>query len=268
MTADNKTFKNQVAIVTGASSGIGRAVALDLLERGASVAGVGRRPSPDGSLSDFHEYGTRFLWVHADVSQEVEVRRMVRQALKKFGQVDILVNNAGVRGPTVPVPDLSLKNWDDVLATNLTGAFLCARECAKHMLKRRHGRIVNISSTAGRMAYPYRAAYAASKWGLIGFTLTLAQEVGSSNILVNAICPGPVEGSAIDEVIKARAQSLGVSQHKVRDQFLRSASLRRMVTATDVSRMVLFLCSKDARNITGQVIDVSAGFGLSLKTHR
>lgn len=118
------------------------------------------------------------------------------------------------------------------------------------------------------MAYPFRAAYAASKWGLIGFTLTLAQELGSSGILVNAVCPGPVEGSAIDEVIKARARSRGVPQQKVREQFLRSASLHRMVTATDVSRMVLFLCSEDAQNITGQVIDVSAGFGLSLRTHR
>jgi NAD(P)-dependent dehydrogenase (short-subunit alcohol dehydrogenase family) len=262
MNSHNFSFKDQVAVVTGAGSGIGKEIALDLLKSGARVAGLGRRASRNDFLSDFQEYGERFLWIRADVSQETDVRRMVRQVLKTFGQIDILVNNAAVRGPTTPVATLSAKDWRQVLDTNLTGVFLCARECVKHMIKRRRGRIVNISSTGGRLAYPLRASYAASKWGLMGFTVTLAQEAGRHGILVNAVCPGPVEGFAIGQVITDRAEALGIPAGKVRQRFLRRAALKQMVSESDVSRTVLFLCSDAARTITGQAIDVSAGYRL------
>jgi NAD(P)-dependent dehydrogenase (short-subunit alcohol dehydrogenase family) len=268
MPDNNLHFNGRVAIVTGAGSGIGKAIALGFLKSGAQVAGVGRRAATANSLRDFREYGRQFLWVRADVSREAEVRRSVKRILQKFGQVDFLINNAGVRGPTTPVGSLSTNDWHKVLETNLTGAFLVARECVKAMVQRRQGRIINISSTAGRVAYPFRASYSASKWGLIGFTLTLAQEVGPYNILVNAVCPGPVEGVAMDEVIEARAKALGLPVKKIRAQFVSSTALGRMVTAEDVSDTILFLCSERARSITGQVIDVSAGFGLTQKLQR
>lgn len=264
----NKYFKGRVAVVTGSGSGIGKAIALDFLKSGAQVVGVGRHAGTLDYLRDFRDYHGQFLWVRTDVSSELEVRRMVRHVLKRFGKVDFLINNAGIRGPTTPVALLSADDWHRVLDTNLTGTFLCSRECVKIMMPRKQGRIVNISSTAGRVAYPLRASYASSKWGLIGFTLTLAQEAGSQNVLVNAVCPGPVEGDAIEEVIRARAHALGVSSERVRKQFLSSAALGRMVTPDDVSGMVLFLCSDLARNITGQVIDVSAGFGLAQRLQR
>lgn len=264
----NHDFEGRVAIVTGAGSGIGKAIALGFLKSGAQVAGVGRHAGTSSYLRGFRNFRRRFVWIRADVSREAAVRRMVRQVLKKFGRVDFLINNAGMRGPTAPVASLPTDDWQRVLSTNLTGAFLCARECVKAMTARKQGRIVNISSTAGRMAYPFRASYASSKWGLIGLTLTLAQEVGPDNILVNAICPGPVEGDAIDEVIGARAQALGVPAEKVREQYVSSSALGRMATPSDVSDMVLFLCSDRAQNITGQVIDVSAGFGLVQKLQR
>jgi len=262
MNSRNGSFKDQVVVVTGAGSGIGKTIALDFLRSGARVAGVGRRASGGSAFDDFHKSHQQFIWIRADISREPDVRRMVRQVLKTFGRVDILINNAGVRGPTTPVTTLSAKDWREVLETNLTGAFLCARECVKDMIKRRRGRIINISSMAGRMAYPLRASYAASKWGLIGFTVTLAQEAGAHNIQVNAVCPGPVEGDAIEEVIAARSRTLEVPADKVLQQFLRRAALNRMVAPDDVSRTVLFLCSEAARNITGQAIDVSAGYRL------
>lgn len=268
MPTNGRHFKGRVAIVTGADSGIGKAIALGFLKAGAHVAGVGRRTVADKSLRDFREYGEQFLWVRADVLREAQVKNAVKRVLKRFGQVDFLVNNAGVRGPTAPVESLSTTDWHTVLETNLTGAFLVARECVKAMVPRRQGRIINISSTAGRVAYPFRASYSASKWGLIGFTLTLAQEAGAHGILVNAVCPGPVEGAAMDEVIEARAKALKLPTGKVRGQFVGSTSLGRMVTAEDVSDAVLFLCSERARSITGQVIDVSAGFGLTQKLAR
>lgn len=268
MSKNTYNFKDKTAVVTGAGTGLGKAIALGLLESGARVAGMGRRAATSKSLREFRPYGEQFLWVRADVSREAEVKSAVKRVLKKFGSVDFLVNNAGVRGPTTPAASLGTKDWNRVLATNLTGAFLVARECVKAMVPRRQGRIVNISSTAGRVAYPFRASYAASKWGLIGFTVTLAQEVGADNILVNAVCPGPIEGAAIDEVIEARAKALRIPAANVRSKFVRSAALGRMATAQDVSDMVLFLCSEGARNITGQVIDVSAGYGLAQKLQR
>lgn len=254
---------DKVAIVTGAGGDVGRAITHDLLGAGARVVWVGRHVRRLRALVDMPpEQKDRSLMIRADVRSEEDVRRLVRVSTRRFGRIDILVNNAGARGPTAPVTKLRRSDWDEVLDTNLTGPFLCARECLKHMMPRGQGCIVNIASMAGLMAYPLRAAYAASKWGLVGLTLTLAQEAGASNVLVNAICPGPVDGPVMDSVIAKRARAVGVSAEAMRQQYVRPSALGRMVDARDVSRMVLFLCSDAARNLTGQVLEVSAGFGL------
>lgn len=254
---------DRVAIVTGARGEIGRVIALDLLRAGARVAGIVRRGVAEvRKLFRDADDAERSLVIQADVRSEREVARMAAAVSKRFGQIDILVNNAALRGPTAPATALSRREWQEVIETNLTGPFLCARECLRHMAKRRQGRIINISSTAGRLAYPLRVSYSASKWGLIGLTLTLAAEAGASNVQVNAICPGPVKGAVMDEVIARRARALGLSASTMRQQFLGRAALGRMVTPSDVSRAVLFLCSEAARNITGQAIEVSAGFGI------
>jgi NAD(P)-dependent dehydrogenase (short-subunit alcohol dehydrogenase family) len=262
MVAPKNELTGKIVIVTGAAGEIGRVITRDLLEAGARVALVGRHlkelKQVAGSVPAAR---ANALAIQVDVRSEAGVRQTVGTVIKHFGQLDVLVNNAAVRGPTAPITELGLKAWSEVLETNLTGAFLCARECLKFMAPRRQGRIINMSSMAGRMAYPLRASYSASKWGLIGLTLTLAQEAGASNILVNAICPGPVDGHVMEEVMIHRARALGTSVQKVREQFVGRAALGRMVTADDVSRVVLFLCSEGGRNITGQAIEVSAGFG-------
>lgn len=258
-----ESLAGKVAIVTGAAGEIGRVIASNLLAAGASVVWVGRHERAlQEAVRQLHEGADRSLVLRADVQREPDVRRMVRTALKRFGRIDILVNNAGRRGPTLPITELSQRAWNEIIETNLTGPFLCARECLKHMMRQRTGRIINISSMAGRMPYPLRVAYASSKWGLIGLTITLAVEAGGANIQVNALCPGPVDGAVMNDVITRRARAIGLSPRTVRERLLRYTALRRMVTPSDVSRTVLFLCSEEARNITGQAIEVSAGFGL------
>jgi NAD(P)-dependent dehydrogenase (short-subunit alcohol dehydrogenase family) len=153
-------------------------------------------------------------------------------------------------------------DWDEVLAVNLTGAFLCCRAFLPGMIARRAGKIINIASVAGKTAYPLRSPYAVSKWGLIGLTLTLAREVGEHQIQVNAVCPGPVEGDRMRRVIQERAAELGQEPAVVESDYLARTALHRMVTSHDVAALVAFLASPEADNITGQAIDVSAGYGL------
>ena len=257
------TFHGQVAIVTGGGQGIGRRIALDFLNEGASVALVGRDLKKlEHTIQDAGRASSNAIAVHADILEENQVCRMMEKVVEKFGHVDILVNNAGVRGPTTPVVDLEFSDWQHVMGINLTGTYLCSREALKIMLPRRTGSIVNMSSIAGRHAYPLRAAYSVSKWGVIGLTLTLAQENGSSNIRVNAICPGPVEGPGLDGVISDRARKLNIPVTEMRDRFLRPLALGRPVTESDISRVVQFLSSKAGNNITGQVINVDSGLSL------
>ena len=226
------------------------------------MVGVVRRRPPRQSADSGGGDGRRLFFVRADVRNQQDVKRAVSQAIRQFGKIDILVNNAAARGPTAPVTNLTLKEWQEVLDTNLTGPFLFSRECLKYMVKQNEGQVINISSVVARWAYPLRAPYAASKAALISLTLTLAQEAGCANVRVNAVCPGPVEGKALHGVLNERARVLGISRDEMERRFMGPAALGRKITADDISRMVLFLCSDAARNVTGQVIDVSAGYGL------
>ncbi len=255
-------IEGKVAIVTGAAGGIGAAISKALLDTGGKVAFVGRNLKALRKVAaNLCEDRERTLAIRADVRGEPEIRQMVKAVMRRFGKIDLLVNNAGARGPTVPITRLSLRDWQDVFDTNLTGAFLCARECLKHMVERREGRIINISSVVAHMAYPLRASYSASKSGLVNLTLTLAQEMGPFNIQVNAILPGPVAVPALEDVIVARAKTLSVSVEEARRRFMRPSALGRLVTPEEIGSLVLFLSSEGARNITGQAIDIG-GYGL------
>jgi NAD(P)-dependent dehydrogenase (short-subunit alcohol dehydrogenase family) len=254
---------NLVAIVTGGGDGIGRTIAERLAGDGADVVVVGRRPTPlEQTASAIRGLGRHALAVVADVSQEDHVQKLVERTLQEMSRVDILINNAGIMGPTAPVTQLKRPDWDEVLAINLTGAMLCAKAVLPGMVARRSGKIINIASVAGRQAYALRSPYAVSKWGMIGLTLTLAQEAGPSNIQVNVVCPGPVAGERIERVIRNRAAELGKSVDEIERFFVESTALKRMVKPEDVAALVAFLASAEADNVTGQAIDVSAGHAL------
>ena len=252
---------DRIAIVTGAGRGIGRKIAQRLAADGADVVVTG--PGNDGldeTASAVRASGRRAVTHVMDVTNEEQIAAVFLSAVQTLGRIDILVNNAAIIGPTRAVASISRKDWEDVLAVNLTGAFLCAREALKYMMPERSGKIINIASIAGKLAYPLRSPYAVSKCGLIGLTSTLASECGSYNIQVNAICPGPVRGERMDSIIKSRARILGKTTAEIEDEYIGKTALKRLVEPEDVAAMVAFLAGREADNITGQALDVTAGY--------
>ena len=253
----------KISIVTGGGKGIGRMIALRFAAEGAAVTVAGRnKDSVESVAQEIRERGGRALATLTDVADEASVREMIAATLDAFGQIDILVNNAGIIGPTAPVTQVDLSEWKETLDINLTGAFLCARHALPAMIERRSGRIINITSIAGLMAYALRSPYAVSKWGMIGLTRTLAEEAGRYDITANAIAPGPVRGPRIDEVIGRRAGEMGRSVEEVERDYVEPIALKRMIEEEDIAAMALFLASEAGRNITGQTIEVSGGYRL------
>ncbi len=256
-------LKNQAAIVTGAGQGIGKSIALALAREGAAVLLSGRHQETLESVAEeVKQLDGRSVVSVTDVSGEDAVKKMVDLAISQFGRLDLLINNAGIVGPTAPVSNVAREDWDQVMAVNLTGPFLCARAAIPHLVEQRSGKIINISSIAGKMGYALRSPYSASKWGLIGLTRTLALELGPFNVQVNAICPGPVSGPRMQAVIANRAKELGQSEAEVERTYVQGTALKRMVDPEHVAALVVFLCSADGNSITGETLDVSAGYAL------
>lgn len=249
-----------VALVTGANRGIGRGIAQALAEAGFAVCVSGRdREALRQAADELERGGARVLAVAGDVSLEEDVARFVEGA-GTLGPLTAVVNNAGTAGPTMPAHELPTEDFLSVLGANLLGPFLVAKHALPGMIERRSGSIVNIGSVAGVQTYPLRSPYAASKWGLVGLTRTLAAEVGPHGIRVNLVAPGPTRGTRSDAVIRARAKALGVPEEEVRRRVQEQIPLRRFVEPGEVAAAVAFLCSDAASGITGQAFCVSGGF--------
>jgi NAD(P)-dependent dehydrogenase (short-subunit alcohol dehydrogenase family) len=256
-------LNDRVAIVTGGGRAIGKQISLRLAAEGAHLLIAGPEADElEETAAQIGELGRQAVAVVADVSQDEDVLRIAARAREEWGRVDLLVNNAGIIGPTAIVPDVSRDDWDQVLAVNLTGAFLCCKAVLPGMIERRSGKVINISSVAGKMGFALRSPYAVSKWGLIGLTLSLAKEMGEHNIQVNAVCPGPVEGERMRTLMQSRAAELGRPVAEIERENVETTLLRRFVQADDIAAMVAFLASDEANNITGQALDVSGGYGI------
>ena len=191
-----------------------------------------------------------------DVSNEAQVDAMFAALSARWGGLDVLVNNAGIAGPTAPVEDTDLAQWSQTIAVNLTGPFLCTRRAVPLLKAAGGGSIVNLSSVAGRLGFPLRTPYSASKFGVIGLTETWAMELGPSHIRVNAILPGIVAGDRQERVIAAKAASYGIAHEEMRQRLLSKVSLRSMVTAQDIANQIIFICSPAGAVITGQSLSV------------
>jgi NAD(P)-dependent dehydrogenase (short-subunit alcohol dehydrogenase family) len=241
------------ALVTAGASGIGRAIADTLIAHGAKVHIC---DVSDEFLDEFRKTYPSAGVTRADVSSEADVERLFADLHGTLGGLDVLVNNAGIAGPTGGVEQISPADWRRTIDICLTGQFLCAHHGVPLLKAAGGGVIVNLSSAAGRFGYAFRTPYSAAKWGVIGFTQSLAKELGPDNITVNAILPGIVEGPRMTNVIDARAKQTGVSYAEMEKTYLDRVSLRRMVTAGDVAGMVAFLVSAAGRNISGQSLGV------------
>jgi 3-oxoacyl-[acyl-carrier protein] reductase len=237
-----------VALVTGASQGIGRACALALAEGGASVALAARNEANLAEVAkEIEGKGGQAATFRMDVSNEDEVKAAIKAALERFGKIDILVNNAGVTKDTL-LMRMKRADWDSVIQTNLTGAFVCTQAVISAMLRQRWGRIVNITSIFGQTGQVGQANYAASKAGLIGFTMAMAREVASRSITVNAVAPGYIE-TAMTAGLAAELKA------KVNEMI----PLGRAGSDMEVAYAVRFLASEEAGYITGHVLNVNGG---------
>ncbi|HYX90912.1 MAG TPA: SDR family oxidoreductase, partial [Myxococcaceae bacterium] len=192
----------------------------------------------------------------ADVANLADVDRLFEDVARQMDGLDVLVNNAGIAGPTARVEDMDPAEWDRCIAVDLSSMFYCARRAMPMIKAAGGGSIINLSSVAGRLGFALRTPYSAAKWGVVGFTKSLAIEAGPDGVRVNCIQPGNVEGDRINRVIAAKAQAFGISFEEQRQKLLETASLRTFVTAQDIAEMALFLASDAGRHISGQALSV------------
>ena len=242
-------LSGSVALVTGASRGIGAVIARRLAEAGVKV-GVNYLSSPESAeevVSSIISAGGEALMVEGDVSQEEPAKSTVQQVVSNWGRIDILVNNAGINRDRLLLR-MNTDDWDQVIQVDLRGAFLCTRFVMPHLIKQRSGRVVNISSVVGISGNPGQANYAAAKAGLIGFTKSVAREVASRNVTVNALAPGYISTGMVEKL-----------SEDAREKILSRIPMGRFGAAEDVSEAVVFLCSKGASYITGEVLTIDGG---------
>ena len=240
---------NKVALITGASRGIGRATALELAKAGAKIVinYAGNAAAAQEVLKAIQDMGGQAIAVQANIAVAAEVDELIRKTIEAFGSIDILVNNAGITRDTL-LMRMKEADWDAVLDTNLKGVFLCTKAVAKLMMKQRSGKIINMTSVVGLTGNASQANYAAAKAGVVGFTKSMAKELGSRGITVNAVAPGFI-ATDMTEVLP----------DSVKEQMTSTIPLGRPGTPSDVAKAVLFLCSDAAAYITGQTLNVDGG---------
>ena len=250
--AECQHLQDKVAIVTGASRGIGKAIALELASQGATVVVNYAKSSSaaDAVVEEITAAGGKAIALQADVAKSEEVDNLVDSTKQKFGHIDVLVNNAGIARDTLMLR-MKLEDWQAVIDLNLTGVFLCTRAVSKLMLKQKSGRIINITSVSGLMGNPGQSNYSAAKAGVIGLTKTLAKEFASRGVTVNAVAPGFIATAMTD-----------VLTDKQKEAILTRVPAGRLGSGEDVAAAVLYLSSEEAGYVTGQTLHVNGGMAM------
>ena len=248
-----QTFKGKKVLVTAGSEGIGKAIAKTFYQAGASVHICSRtREKLEKCAAEMP--GVSFT--AADVSVYADVQRVFNDVEQSMGGLDFIVNNAGIAGPTGRVDSITPEAWEHTMATNIISQFFCTKLAVPFLIQAGGGAIINIGSTAGLFGYPLRTPYSASKWATVGFTKSLALELGEFKIRVNTVCPGCVEGARINGVIEREAAALGLTPQEVRDGYLNQTALHTFIDAQDIADMCFFLCSHSGEKISGQVLTI------------
>jgi NAD(P)-dependent dehydrogenase (short-subunit alcohol dehydrogenase family) len=254
-----KRFAGQNVLVTGAAAGLGKSLAGEFATEGARLV-VMDRQDPTDAVSELRNLGATADGVVSDIANEEQVRSAVGRVAEMLkGRIDILINNAGFNGKAQLVKDMKLDDWNYTLGVNLTGTMLVTREVIPHMIERGTGRIVNIASNVARRGLPLRADYVCSKWALLGLTQTLALELVDHGIRVNAVCPGPVQGERIEQLVRMHADAEGVdfeAMHKAWE----SVPMKRFIKPEEVAQVVKFLCGEESSAMTGQALNITGGF--------
>ena len=254
------SLEKRVAVVTGGGMGIGRGITLELASRGAAVAIADiNEEAAERTKADVLAAGGRAAAIHTDVTDKESTVAMAQFAIDTFGQIDILVNNAGadIKGA---VWEFDERDWDFLMSLNLKGVFLSTQAVVGHMMERKFGRIINMSSMAGKSGEPFTAPYCTTKFGVIGFTQSIALELGPYNITANAVCPGAVETDLFKRGVTGSAKANNRTyEEELQVKFIGLTPLGRMTTVEDVAKGVAFFASDDARFITGTSLNVSGG---------
>ena len=252
-------LSKKVAVVTGGSKGIGKAISLRLAREGADIviADINSKEA-EKTATKIQKIWSPCLAIKTDVIRSDDVDKMVEQVIKKFGRIDILVNNAGISS-MAPMVDLKERDWDANMSVNAKGVFLCSKAVAKHIIQKKLGKIVNNASLAAKRGARFLAHYSASKFAVLGLTYTMAIELAPYNITVNAVCPGIVETDMIRREWKWEGDIRGMTPDEVRNEVLGEILLGRLCQPEDVAGAVAFLASKDADYLTGQSINVNGG---------
>lgn len=242
-----------VVLISGAASGIGRRIAERFLEQGDSVHIC---DVSEGNVVEFLAANSGATASVADIGNSADVARVFADLLEHHGGLNILINNAGIAGPSAALEDVDEDAWDRCIQINLSGTFYMTKRAVPLLRKAKTGSIINIASTAALFGCPSRSPYVASKWAQVGLTKTWAMELGADGIRVNAVCPTSVSGPRIEAVIERDAEQRGLTTDAIRDVYLRQTSMRTFVTADEVADTVMFLSSAQAAKISGQVIAV------------
>ncbi len=250
----------RTTLVTGAGQGIGREIALAFARNGDNLVLAARnQQNLEATAADAAALGVASLVIATDVSDPAAVANMATAAIDRFGHIDVVVNNSGIGGPSAPLWEVELDQWEQTMAVNVTGVFLVCRALLPHMIERGSGSVTIIGSISGKRPLWGRTPYTTSKAALVGLTRTLAWEAGAHGIRVNLISPGFVAGPRIDWVIGAQAQGRGISEDEVRREFENESPLARLTQASEIAEACIYLSSPAASAITGADLNVSSG---------